>query len=70
MRFHCDKTLKQSVEAAIRMADETPAWLMVYLTKSLKEWLGQSCTISHQDLCLGIRFVRRAYVPASAGGSA
>ena len=49
MQFHYDKTLTQKVKGMTRIADETPAWLTVYLVKSLKEWLGQSCRVSYQE---------------------
>lgn len=48
MQFHYDKMLKQKVRAMAQIADETPAWLMIVLAKSLKEWLDQSCRISYQ----------------------
>ena len=40
MRFHYDKTLTQKVEAVTWFADDTPAWLMISLARSLREWLG------------------------------
>ena len=49
MRFHYDKTLTQKVKTMIRIADDTPAWLTMWLAKSLKEWLGQSCRVSYRD---------------------
>ena len=49
MQFHYDKTLKQNVKAMTQIAEETPAWLTICLAKSLKEWLGQSCRVSHPD---------------------
>ena len=49
MQFHYDKTLEQKVEAMPSNAEETPAWLMICLAKSLKEWLGQSCRVSYRD---------------------
>lgn len=49
MQFHYDRTLKQKVRAAAPTANASPAGLTIYLAKSLKEWLGQSCRVSYQD---------------------
>lgn len=49
MQFHYDRTLQQKVKTVIQTANETPAGLTIYLAKSLKEWLGQSCRVSYQD---------------------
>ena len=38
------------------MADDTPARLMICLARSLKEWLGQSCRVSHQDRKTQVQF--------------
>ena len=49
MQFHYNRTLKQKAKAVIQTANETPAGLTIYMAKSLKEWLGQSCRVSYQD---------------------
>ena len=49
MQFHYEKTMAQSVKAMTWIADDTPAWLTICLAKSLREWLGQSCRVSHQE---------------------
>ncbi len=49
MQFHYDKTLQQKIKTMAKIADDTPAWLTIYLIKSLKEWLGQPCRVSYQE---------------------
>lgn len=56
MRFHYDKTLTQKVKGMTRTADETPAWLTLYLAKSLKAWLGQPCRVSYQEGTVQLQF--------------
>lgn len=42
MRFHYDTILERPFETADPLADDTPAWLTIYLMESLKEWFGRS----------------------------
>lgn len=55
---HYDKRLKKKVKTINRIEDDTPAWLMIDLVKSLKEWLGQSCRVSYEK---GETFFRLGY---------
>ena len=42
MQFHFEKTLEKRYEPQVTVTNETPAWLMICLAESIKDWIGQS----------------------------
>ena len=42
MQFHFEKMLEKRYEPQVTVTNETPAWLMICLAESIKDWIGQS----------------------------
>lgn len=48
MRFHYDKTVERVICPVAELDGETPAWLMICLAKSLKDWLEEGSRASYE----------------------